>query len=168
MRIEFLLVVLAAFALNLSACSQPKAVTSTYTPADCPCTKESAQVEKPQAESAGLAQATGESSVKLAVAEPAESSEEVAPAGTSAEKPVEEAGEKVAGRGVVNLNTATRAELMVLPGVGPALAGRIVEYRQQRSFKKPEHLMRVKGIGAATYAKLADMLTVDGATTATP
>ena len=67
--------------------------------------------------------------------------------------------------GVVNLNEATREELMRLPGVGPTIAGRIAEYREKRRFEKPGHLTRVRGIGEVTLRKLRAHLAVDGETT---
>lgn len=67
--------------------------------------------------------------------------------------------------GTVNLNTADRAQLMLLPGVGPATADKVLAYRDRRRFTRPAHLMRVKGIGKKTYAKLRGFLTVDGDTT---
>ncbi len=61
----------------------------------------------------------------------------------------------------VNLNTATMAQLETIPGVGPALAQRIVEYRQQSGgFKKIEELMNVRGIGEASFLKLKALVTV--------
>jgi len=61
----------------------------------------------------------------------------------------------------VNLNTANAAELEKLPGVGPATAARIIEYRQKNgAFKKIEELMNVKGIGEKTFLKLKPLLTV--------
>lgn len=62
------------------------------------------------------------------------------------------------GTSLLNLNTATLTQLMDLPGVGPALAGRIVAYRQKRQFTKTAHLMRVKGIGKAKYAKIMPLV----------
>ncbi|MEZ5318625.1 MAG: helix-hairpin-helix domain-containing protein [Vicinamibacterales bacterium] len=62
---------------------------------------------------------------------------------------------------VVNLNTASAADLEKLPGVGPAMAARIVEYREKNGgFKKVEELMNVKGIGEKTFLKLKPQLTV--------
>jgi competence protein ComEA len=61
----------------------------------------------------------------------------------------------------VNLNTATAAQLESLPGIGPAMAQRIVEYRQQSGgFKKIEDLMNVRGIGEASFLKLKPLITV--------
>jgi competence protein ComEA len=66
----------------------------------------------------------------------------------------------------VNLNTATMEQLQTLPGVGPATAQRILEYRQQNgSFKKIEELMNVRGIGEASFLKLKALVTISAART---
>jgi competence protein ComEA len=63
--------------------------------------------------------------------------------------------------GKININTAGAAELDKLPGVGPALAGRIIQYRTEHgSFARPEDLENVSGIGAKTYEKMASQVTV--------
>ena len=63
--------------------------------------------------------------------------------------------------GSVNLNTATAAQLEALPGIGPAVAQRIVEYRQKSGgFKKVEELMNVRGIGETTFLKLKTLITI--------
>ena len=62
---------------------------------------------------------------------------------------------------VVNLNTATQADLESLPGIGKSTAQRILEYRQKSGgFKKVEELMNVKGIGEKSFLKLKNRLTV--------
>jgi len=61
----------------------------------------------------------------------------------------------------VNLNTATVSELQGLPGIGPATAARILEYRQKNGpFKKIEELMNVRGVGEKTFLKLKSQLSV--------
>jgi comEA protein len=61
----------------------------------------------------------------------------------------------------INLNTASAADLEHLPGVGPALAARIVEYRDKNGgFKKIEELMNVRGIGEKSFLKLKPQLSV--------
>jgi competence protein ComEA len=62
---------------------------------------------------------------------------------------------------IVNLNTATQAQLESLPGVGAKTAARIIEYRQKSGgFKKIEELMNVKGIGEKAFLKLKPQITV--------
>ena len=62
---------------------------------------------------------------------------------------------------LVNLNTATAAELERLPGLGPALVARILDYRQKNSgFKKVEDLMSIEGIGERSFLRLKPLVTV--------
>jgi competence protein ComEA len=68
--------------------------------------------------------------------------------------------------GLVNINTATAQELQLLPGIGPAKAQRVIDYRTGHPFRTIEELARVKGIGPKTVRKLRPHLTVRGATTA--
>lgn len=64
----------------------------------------------------------------------------------------------------VNVNTASSAELEALPGIGPAKAKAIVEYRQKNgAFKSVEELKNVKGIGDAVLNKLKAEATVSSA-----
>jgi competence protein ComEA len=65
---------------------------------------------------------------------------------------------------VINLNTATAADLESLPGIGKSTAQRILEYRQKSGgFKKVEELMNVKGIGEKSFLKIKNRLTVTAA-----
>lgn len=64
--------------------------------------------------------------------------------------------------GTVNLNTATQKQLELLPGIGPATAAKIVAYRAKAPFKETLHLLRVKGVGRKTYAKIKPFLSVTG------
>ena len=62
---------------------------------------------------------------------------------------------------LINLNTATMAELESLPGIGAKTAERIIEHRQKNgSFKKIEELMNVRGVGEKSFLKLKPLITV--------
>ncbi|CAN5159085.1 hypothetical protein BH11PAT4_BH11PAT4_4570 [soil metagenome] len=63
--------------------------------------------------------------------------------------------------GKVNINTAAVAELDSLPGIGPSYAERIIAYRKEHgNFTSPEDIQNVTGIGPATYAKIAGLITI--------
>ncbi|MFQ5857677.1 MAG: helix-hairpin-helix domain-containing protein [Anaerolineae bacterium] len=63
--------------------------------------------------------------------------------------------------GLININVASLEQLTQLPGVGPAIAGRIIEYRQSNGpFRTIEDIKQVKGIGDATFEKLKDLIIV--------
>ena len=65
------------------------------------------------------------------------------------------------GAGKININTATEEQLQELTGVGPAIAGRIVEHREANGpFQSVEDLQAVSGIGPATLEKIRDEITV--------
>jgi len=61
----------------------------------------------------------------------------------------------------VNINTADKAALEALPGIGPAKADAIIEYRQKMgAFKAVSDLEKVPGIGEKTVEQLKDKVTV--------
>jgi competence protein ComEA len=67
-----------------------------------------------------------------------------------------------AGQGaLVNINTATKDELQTLPGIGETIAGYIIEYREENGgFKSIDEIMNVMRIGAVTFDKIKDRITV--------
>jgi len=70
-------------------------------------------------------------------------------------------GTGTSSAGKINLNTAGTTELEKLPGIGPALAQRIIEYRNQNGpFMAPEDIKNVSGIGEKRYEQLKDLISV--------
>ena len=70
--------------------------------------------------------------------------------------------------GVVNINTANREQLELLPRVGPALAGRIIDFRDANGpFQTAGEIVAVKGIGERSFEMLEPYLVTEGATTLT-
>ncbi|MDA8015899.1 MAG: helix-hairpin-helix domain-containing protein [Thermoanaerobaculia bacterium] len=80
-----------------------------------------------------------------------------------------EAGSEASGGshpGVVNVNTADAEQLRQLPRVGPALADRILAYRESHGkFETPEDLLLIQGIGERTFEMLRSFVVVEGETT---
>ncbi len=64
---------------------------------------------------------------------------------------------------LVNLNTASQAELETLPGIGPTTAQKIIDYRETNGpFQTTEDIINVSGIGPGTYERIKDLITVGG------
>lgn len=61
----------------------------------------------------------------------------------------------------VNINTANAEQLAGLPGIGPALAEKIIEYRADFPFEAPEDIMKVPGIGEAKFTNMKDMIAIE-------
>lgn len=62
---------------------------------------------------------------------------------------------------IVNINTANETELEQLPGIGPSISSKIVDYRNQNGkFKNIEDIKNVTGIGDSKYEKIKDFIKV--------
>jgi competence ComEA-like helix-hairpin-helix protein len=70
--------------------------------------------------------------------------------------------QETASAPLVNINTASAAELERLPGIGQALAARIIDHRQQYGrFRRAEHLIMVRGISDRRFCALRALITVE-------
>ena len=59
----------------------------------------------------------------------------------------------------ININSASQTDLQALPRIGPSLAKRIVDFRDERRFKSKTDLLNVRGIGTKTLEGLSDLIT---------
>ncbi len=82
-------------------------------------------------------------------------------AGVAGDSPTLSGGAGAGGGGLLDLNSATAQELDALPGIGPVLAQRIVDHRdEQGPFRSVDQLDDVPGIGPTIFAELAELVTV--------
>jgi competence protein ComEA len=137
------------------------------TPSRALLLREEMHVHIPAATTAGAAPASAAPAAAAPAATPVLGPAVAVPAtpAVSATAPAPPAGGESAGTpapaGPVNLNTASAAELERLPGIGPALAGRIVADRERNGpFQRVEDLARVPGIGPAIVARVRPLVTV--------
>jgi competence protein ComEA len=86
---------------------------------------------------------------------------EAAPAGSASAGGSSSGSGSADPSGLVNLNSATQAELEALPGIGPSLAGSIITERERRGgFRSVNELRDVRGIGEKRFADLKDKVTI--------
>lgn len=79
----------------------------------------------------------------------------------SSNNDLQTANNNVLGKEIINLNTASVAELDKLSGIGPALAQRIIDYRETNGgFKDINEIKMVSGIGDKLFEKIKDQLSI--------
>jgi competence protein ComEA len=61
---------------------------------------------------------------------------------------------------LININTASKEELMTLPGIGEVSAQAIIDYREQQAFASIDEIKNVSGIGDAKFDKIKAYITV--------
>ncbi|MCX7877085.1 MAG: helix-hairpin-helix domain-containing protein [Ignavibacteria bacterium] len=62
----------------------------------------------------------------------------------------------------ININSALQSDLELLPGIGKVTAERIIEYRETKGrFKRPEEIMKVKGIGEKKFEKIREFIVTE-------
>jgi competence protein ComEA len=84
-----------------------------------------------------------------------------AAAGVTATKNTPESSAVTAVTGKININTASIEDLDRLPGVGPATAQKIIDYRKQNGpFPNIEAIDNVSGIGPSKYAQMKDLISI--------
>lgn len=59
---------------------------------------------------------------------------------------------------LISINSASVEELDTLPGIGPSIANRIIEYRNEHTFSSLEQIKEVKGIGDALFNKIKELI----------
>lgn len=63
--------------------------------------------------------------------------------------------------GKININTCTKEQLILLPGIGDVIADRIIAYRKDTRFSKIEDILNVSGIGDAKFEGIKDLISVN-------
>lgn len=82
------------------------------------------------------------------------------PSSSTVKKPASSSKPPAKGSQVVNINTADKAALMLIPGVGEVIAQRILDYRNQYgAFSSADELVKIKGIGEKTLEKMRPYVT---------
>jgi len=109
-------------------------------------------------EVAGLTENADREALNLAA--PLLDGERVVVATKGATAPGRRPGGLATSQGMINVNTASQKELESLPGIGPVLARRIIEFREKRKFDSVDDLVLVRGIGPATLEKIREHVCV--------
>ena len=68
--------------------------------------------------------------------------------------------EPIISDGLININTASKEELLTITGIGESKADQIIEYRKNNPFKTIDDIMNVSGIGESLFAKIKEYITV--------
>lgn len=74
---------------------------------------------------------------------------------------LEDSDSKSSSGSLININTATQAELESLPGIGSKTALKIIDYRKKNRFERIEDLMDVSGIGEKKFEAVKDLIITD-------
>lgn len=83
------------------------------------------------------------------------------PAAGEVDHSLKEAGEAGDASGKVNLNTATKEELITLAGIGESKADSIIKYREEHGkFQSIEDIKQIEGIKDGVFQKIKDLITV--------
>lgn len=86
--------------------------------------------------------------------DPSQTEEPFLPGATATEESSEDSD-------LININTASVEELDSLPGIGPTIAQRIVDYRDENGlFQSIEDIMNVSGVGPSTFDQIKDLITI--------
>jgi competence ComEA-like helix-hairpin-helix protein len=81
---------------------------------------------------------------------------------TTRSAPKNQTPQETPGPARININTASALELEKLPGIGRGFAQRIVEHREKwGAFRRPEHLIMVRGLSDKRFRALRDLITVE-------
>ena len=141
--------IIASFTLGfyLGRCSSPTTLSSSASAETAVASASAVPVSVPAV-----------SAVPSSNAEAAASSVE---SDTSAQEPLELPASGQSVSGLENINTATLEELDALPGIGPVIAQRIVDYRTQYGpFTAKEQIKNISGIGDKKYSDIESLIEV--------